>query len=155
MRRLIGTVAVAAVAMFVVSGGAATAAKLFTGKDIKDGSVALKDLSKRTKKVLRASPGITVTQVEGNTVQLCPGGPSPDTCNVGASVAKCPDGMVVTGGGWDTTGASEDVSVMDNAAGNFSTAWSVVMANQASEGTAFTAFALCTPGDAPQESGGG
>jgi hypothetical protein len=149
MRRLVGWIAVAAIGLFVVSGGPATAAKLFTGKDIKDGSVALKDLSKRTKKVLRASPGITITQVEGNTVQLCGGGP-PDSC-AGTSVAQCPDGMVVTGGGWDTNGGSQDVSVMNNAAGNFSTAWSVVMSNQGSSPTALTAFALCTPGDTPPQ----
>ena len=80
MRRLIGWTVVAAIGLFVISGGPATAAKLFTGKDIKDGSVKLKDLSKRTKSVLRASPGIEITQVEGNTVQLCAvnGGP-PDS----------------------------------------------------------------------------
>ena len=54
MRRLIGWTIVAAIGLFVISGGAATAAKLFTGKDIKDGSVKLKDLSKRTKSVCRS-----------------------------------------------------------------------------------------------------
>ena len=149
MRRLIGWTVVAAIGLFVISGGPATAAKLFTGKDIKDGSVRLKDLSKRTKSVLGASPGIEITQVEGNTVQLCAvnGGP-PDSCQVGASVALCPDGMVTTGGGWDSGAGSQDVSVLDNAAGNDSTGWSVLMANNGSTATSFTAFALCTPGDA-------
>jgi len=149
MRRLVGWIFVAAIGLFVVSGGPATAAKLFTGKDIKDGSVALKDLSKRTKKVLKATPGLTVTQVEGNTVQLCGGGP-PGSC-AGSSAAQCPDGMVVTGGGWDTNGGSDDVAVLNNAAGNFSTAWAVVMANNGSSPTEMTAFALCTPGSTPPE----
>jgi hypothetical protein len=41
------------------------------------------------------------------------------------------------------------VSVLDNAAGNDSTGWSVLMANNGSTATSFTAFALCTPGDTP------
>ena len=151
MRRLIGWTVVAALGLFVVSGGPATAAKLFTGKDIKDGSVKLRDLSKRTKSVLGA-PEIEITQVEGNTVQLCAvnGGP-PNSCQVGSSVALCPDGMVTTGGGWDTNGGSPDVSVLNNAAGNDSTGWSVVMANNGATATALTAFALCTPGDTPPD----
>ena len=150
MKRLIGWTVVAAIGLFVVSGGPATAAKLFTGKDIKDGSVKLKDLSKRTKSVLRATPGFEITQVEGNTVQLCAanGGPA-EPCQGGASVALCPDGMVTTGGGWDTNGGSQEVSVLNNAAGNDSTGWSVVMANNGRTATSLTAFALCTPGDTP------
>jgi len=62
-------------------------------------------------------------------------------------VALCPDGMVTTGGGWDSGGGSQDVSVLDNAAGNDATGWSVLMANNGSTATSFTAFALCTPGD--------
>ena len=134
----------------VVAGGPATAAKLITGGDIKDGSVALRDLTKRTKKVLKATPPpeVSITQVEGNTVQLCAAGGPPDGCEVGSSVAECPDGMVATGGGWDTTGGSLEVSVWANAAGNFSTAWTVGMTNQG-PATGFTAFVLCTPGSTP------
>ncbi len=57
MKRLIGAIAVAAVAMFVVTGGAATAAKLITGKDIKNGSIKLKDLSKGAKDSLEGERG--------------------------------------------------------------------------------------------------
>ena len=57
MKRLIGAIAVAAIAMFVVTGGAATAAKLITGKDIKNGSIKLKDLSKGAKDSLEGERG--------------------------------------------------------------------------------------------------
>ena len=150
MRRLIGWTVVAAIGLFVISGGAATAAKLFTGKDIKDGSVKLKDLSKRTKSVLKSVTATATPLVEATTVPLCaPTGAPPDSCQVGTSVALCPDGMVTTGGGWDSAAGSQDVSVLDNAAGNDSTGWSVLMANNGSTATSFTGFALCTPGDTP------
>lgn len=52
-----GTVVLAAiVALAVVTAGTATAARLITGKQIKNGSIGMKDLSKKTKKKLR-KPG--------------------------------------------------------------------------------------------------
>ena len=171
MRRTIGTVAALAVALLVVGGGAATAAKLVTGAGIKDGSITLKDLSKGTKAALKGAqgapgaagaqgaagpagaPGTTslaastrVTTAFGRTVFLCPADPQ-GNCDIGISVARCPAGTVATGGGW---GIGER-GLLDATVGvNTSTAdgrgWLVGALNHGATPGDFFSVVHCIPG---------
>jgi hypothetical protein len=91
-------------------------------------------------------PGVfsaaNVVQVPGPSVALCMFGAG--TCAVGSSIATCPPGKVVIGGGWDgetnpplsaTVGYNEPTSP---------TTWSVVMVNDDNTTTAsFHAVATC------------
>ena len=83
-----------------------------------------------------------VVQVAGPSVTLC--GFNGGTCAVGSSVATCPPGKVVLGGGWDgeanpplsaTVGYNEPTSPQT---------WEVIMVNDDNTSTAsFHAVAIC------------
>ena len=154
MRRLIGAIAVAAVAMFVVTGGAATAAKLITGKDIKNGSIKLKDLSKKARDALEGQRGpqgpagpssLQITFALGETQILCATGGG--ECESAQSIAQCPDGMIATGGGSESEEAAPAPnSVLLNSSTSDGTGWVVIMLNEGDAEGDFFAVAHCTPG---------
>ena len=178
MKRIIGVVAAAAITLFIASGGAAAAADLITGKDIKNGSIALKDLSKGAKKSLKGQRGArgpqglqgvpgpqgsagppgaaasnSVTLAFGDTQFLCADGGG--DCQVGVSVAQCPAGMIAIGGGHEYENA---VPVVNSVGYNSSTAdgtgWLVAMVNQAAIEADFYALANCIRGSIANSGGG-
>jgi len=178
MKRIVGVVAAAAVTLFIVSGGAAAAADLITGKDIKNGSIALKDLSKGAKKSLKGQRGARGPQgLQGIPGQRGPAGPAgPDAsnsvtvafgdtqflcadgggdCQVGVSLAQCPAGMIAIGGGHEF---ENNVPVVNSVGYNSSTAdgtgWLVAMVNQAAIEADFYAVANCIRGTIANAGGG-
>jgi hypothetical protein len=57
MRRLLPIVAVACMTFFLGAAVSAGAAKLISGKDIRDGTIELRDLSPKARDALRGAPG--------------------------------------------------------------------------------------------------
>lgn len=118
MKRIIGTVAVLAVAAFVGSGGAAWAAQQITGKNIKNGSIGTADLSSSAKRALKGKTGARGAQgAQGIPGPQGPAGPAATVSIVTVSGprqavppggtttglrADCPPGMVVVGTGINT-----------------------------------------------------
>jgi hypothetical protein len=171
LKRIIGMVALLATAAFVAGGGAATAAKLVTGKNIKDGSITLKDLSRSTRSALKGaqgSPGAPGRQgtpgpagpagptgpggtsslaiALGDTRFLCAGG-GPAGCDVGVSEARCPAGMVATGGGYEyEQNAPVNNVVPINSSNSDGTGWIVGLINYSAINADFFAVAHCAPG---------
>jgi hypothetical protein len=143
------TIVALVVAVLALGGGTATAAKLITSKDIKNGSIALSDLAPSAKKALkgrRGAPG-------------APGAPGPQgpagatgaagysTGVVTASTAFFPDGSTDEGwGAWlDNTGNARTgylVVEVYCASGDIWWNYTAVGARQ-QDGTAV----LCDPGD--------
>jgi hypothetical protein len=120
-RRRAGTVAIVALTLLIGASGGATAAKLITGKDIKDASLTgkdIKDASLTGKDVKNGSlspkdvSGALLTGVEVVVASY----PAVFIVNSGgqrglseAQTATCPAGMRVIGGGFDLgTDASEN-----------------------------------------------
>lgn len=81
-----------------------------------------------------------VTIVYGPTVTMCDFDAS---CAVQSSVATCPAGQVVLGGGWDSTSPPIDATVAVNRPVGGS-AWGVLMANYFGSPN-FRAVATCAP----------
>jgi hypothetical protein len=114
---------VALIALFVVSGGSAMAASLITSKQIKDGTIQAKDISKKAKQALKGNTGLRgLSGALGpmgpqgpagpQGVQGVQGAPGPvnltyvrgDQVDVSATgqehaEAYCPAGQSVVGGG--------------------------------------------------------
>ena len=81
----------------------------------------------------------------GENVALCAAGGG--GCTEGESVATCPAGMVVTGGGYEyDTARPTDVVVPYNSSSSDGTAWIVEMINNAAAPADFYAVAHCVPG---------
>lgn len=92
-----------------------------------------------------------VTEVQGPPVTMCPNGDG--SCDAAGSLAQCPVGSVVLGGGWD--GASSppvDATVAyDEPLGG--SAWSVVMVNNSTstlDDPTFQTYAVCATGSGSQ-----
>src|SRR4051794_5457336 len=106
---------VAVVALFVAMSGSAVAAKLITGKQIKDHTITKRDISKATVSALRGLDGVdgidgargpqgpqgpagpagvaAITRVDGNTASQ---GAFGSGTEVQTSTATCPAGSYVT-----------------------------------------------------------
>jgi hypothetical protein len=167
---------IAFVALFAALGGTAIAAKKFTGKDIKDGSLGLRDLSTSAKQALKGATG-------PRGAQGAPGAPGPagpagapgaagargpagvnqlqyafgddlqlcaagtPACDAGYSEAACPAGMVATGGGYEPgENRPTDVVVTYNSSNVDGTGWIVEMINKAPAAADFYAVAHCVQG---------
>jgi hypothetical protein len=87
-----------------------------------------------------------ITDIIGTPVEMCDGD-SRGECRIGFAVAQCPDGQVITGGGF---GSGEERppfnnSVIVNDVDETGTAWIVVMVNYGDAANMF-ATARCVPG---------
>lgn len=82
-----------------------------------------------------------VTEVSGAVAFMC--APSGGSCSANGSVAVCPAGGVVLGGGWVGDTPSNAESVAQNEPTGNGTAWDVVMANNAAISASFHAVAVC------------
>jgi len=149
----ISVIAIAAMAVLAVSGFAADAASRYlitSARQIKPS--VLKQLRSQGPAGAAGAPGAAgpagvfstanVTQVTGAVASMCTWGSG--TCDVGSSVANCPAGSAVLGGGYD--GGSDppiDASVgYDKPIGT--SAWEVIMTNDDTYGAAtFNAVATC------------
>src|SRR4051794_29077026 len=58
IRRVSPSMLIALVAIVMATTGSAVAASLITSKQIKDGSIEVKDLSKKARATLKAAPGV-------------------------------------------------------------------------------------------------
>jgi len=145
-RHLSPSLVVALLALLIALAGPAAAAvsKLITGKDIKDGSIGLVDLSAKAKEALRGqagaqgpigaqgpagSPGpagvsggfdpAKVVYVEGDKASASIG-------NVRSSVAVCPSGTKVISGGYNVSSARGAFVVLESRARD-AAGWYVTM----------------------------
>src|SRR4051795_9064957 len=73
-----GSMAVALVALLVAMSGSAVAASLITGKQIKDGTIQTRDLSKRAVKALKSSAAPGPRGADGPAGPAGPAGPKGD-----------------------------------------------------------------------------
>jgi hypothetical protein len=167
---------IAFVALFAVLGGSAVAAKKLTGKDIKDGSIGLKDLSKSAQRALEGAQGprgaagpsgapgaqgpagpTGAAGAQGpagvNRLQYAFGGllelcaAGDPSCDVGYSEAVCPAGMVATGGGYEYGDLRPtDTVVTYNSSNADGNGWVVEVINKAAAAMDFYAVAHCVPG---------
>lgn len=91
MRSITSHVAVGAVALAVGAAGTAGAAKLITGKQIKDGSIETRDLSKKARAALKGATGKTgaagAPGAAGAVGPAGPAGPAGPNGSVGANGA--------------------------------------------------------------------
>jgi hypothetical protein len=155
---------VSMVALFAALSGGAIAGTLISGSQIKNHSISAKKLTALAVRQLRGhrgpagpmgapgadgAPGVfstsNVTQVSGPVSVQCPAGGG--ACDVGSSVATCPSGSVVLGGGFDSEGAPpvEATVAFDKPLGTDS--WEVILVNNGTISQNFFAVATCaTPG---------
>jgi hypothetical protein len=163
-RHLSLSLVVALIALLIAVGGPAAAAvsKLITGKQIKDGSIGLVDLSVKAKQVLRGqagaqgptgpqgpvgSPGpaglnggfdpAKVVYVEGSRASASIG-------NVRSSVASCPSGTKVVSGGYNVISYRGPFQVLESRARD-AAGWYVTMYPDPTFGSSvdFYATAVC------------
>jgi hypothetical protein len=114
IRRII-TAVVAALAVATLIVGPADAAKLITGKNIKNGSITKSDLAKSA----RATKP-QVNSVRSQVITLPPGATSYDIVGAGNMKATCPSGQTVVGTAFDgCIGQTLDVSNYGNFVGAF------------------------------------
>ena len=113
-------IAVSVVAAIAVSGSAAVASSIVTSASIKDGTIQVKDLSKKAQKKLKGKKGAQGAAGPAGTAgakgAAGPPGPvvlkyvtgtpvTPTTGAQNAAVANCPEGYHVVGGGITASGA--------------------------------------------------
>jgi hypothetical protein len=131
---------IAAVVAMIVSASAATAATLITGRQIKDGSIGLVDLSAKAKKALKASGGLDpakISYVQGQPVMIAP--ESFGTANV-----KCPAGTKAISGGWGNVGPDDSIHIDGNSSLDSGGSWTFVVYNYNEDSDAtVTPFAVC------------
>jgi hypothetical protein len=152
------TIIVLVAALFVVLTGTATAAKLITGAQIKNGSIGLVDLSAKAKKALRGQRGpagpqgpagaqgvpgpaggfdpAKVSYVQGQSLAVAPD-------SFGTATAACPAGAKALSGGWLVE--SDEATEVD-ATNSFDSggSWTVVVYNWSLDVTATVKpFAVC------------
>ena len=162
-KRITPAFVLAMLALFVALAGTATAgtAVLITGKQIKNGSIGLADISASAKQALKGqrgargpagAPGVMgaqgvagpaggfdpnkVSYIEGASFQVAPGA-------TGSGSAVCPTGAKALSGGWVVI--SGDVGeVFGNRSYNSGAYWSVLVFNHAQFTNAtVTPFAVC------------
>jgi hypothetical protein len=173
VKRISPALVVATVAVVLSAAGGAVAASQITGRQIKNSSLTGADV--RNKSLTPAdfrgtvrgrtgpagpqgaagAPGpagpqgpaaAAITDIIGTPVGMCSGDPGGD-CQVGFAFAQCPDGQVITGGGFDYTDdkAATNSSVVVNDVDITGSAWIVVMVNYGDAADLF-ATARCLPG---------
>jgi hypothetical protein len=171
MRRLVGRTQPAAIfaivlGLVIATAGTATAAKLITGKSIKDGSLTLKDFKKSEIAKLRGkqgppgtagvtgapgSPGLTgqpgTPGLIGLVEVLSESVMAPANTTTGG-FAKCPTGKTPISGGHFTSGPT--INLVDSRAGRQDgmsgprDGWSISMSNPiGAPGTTYKAYAIC------------
>lgn len=141
---------IAAIVLATAGGAGATAVHLITGRDIKNHSIGLNDLSATAKQALRGKTGPqgpagpegapggykATHEVVGSPVLLRRA--SDPQNGFERAAVDCPPGTVVTGGGW-TSGV--DVAVVQaRMSGN---GYSVIAINQSPAPQTLTATAIC------------
>jgi hypothetical protein len=161
------TVIILVAALFVVLTGTATAAKLITGAQIKDGSIGLVDLSAKAKRALKGKQGPAGPQgLQGPAgapgVSGAQGVPGPaggfDPAKVsyvygevvevlpgteGQGSALCPAGAKVTGGGMLFAELDDSFTIVDNGPLSDGSAWSVEVVNGSAGSSFIAAYAVC------------
>lgn len=157
--------AVAFAALFVAGAGSATAARLITGRQIKNGSVTTKDIRNGTllgrdfrrgqlKAGPQGPPGVSQVAYRGRQVRVSAG-------EVGSASASCPAATYPLGGDFiandaaapDPTAASARVPVkiaesaytVDPAAGGRPNGWITTVANDSSKTVLLQVDAICVP----------
>jgi hypothetical protein len=154
-KRTIGLVAGAAVIIALAGGTAADASGLLTGKDIKDGSLTLKDFKASEKAKLKGATGArgaqgpagiagpaTASTLDTVTVK------SPDTYvspgQISTVIAYCPAGKKATGGGYFSSVAQAGASVPTGSDTGFpATSWGVIINNDTPIGVRVNAYVIC------------
>jgi hypothetical protein len=154
-KRTIGLVAGAAVIIAFAGGTAAEAGGLLTGKDIKDGSLTLKDFKASEKAKLKGATGArgpqgpaglpgpaTAATLDTVTVE------SPDTYipagGMSNVIAYCPAGKKATGGGYFSSIAVAVGNMpTGSATGLPATSWGVIINNTSSIGVTVNAYVVC------------
>jgi hypothetical protein len=144
------TTVVATVAVFALAGGTATAAKLVTGQQIKNGTIGTADLSGSAKRALRgnagpqgpagpAGPSVVGTSLVVRSAQV-PFGP---TEVAKAAIAYCPPGhRAISGGG---VSVSDDELAASIPAGD-RLGWGVIGIDLVDNGGEYVeAYAICAP----------
>ena len=147
------TIIVAAAAVFVLAGGTATAAKLVTGKQIKNGSIGMSDLSSKAKRALKGNagprgpqgvpgpPGPTV--VGQSTIVQSAQVPFGPTDIVQYAIAYCPAGHRVVSGGGVSISDEQLAASMPTAARD---GWGVIGIDLSDDGGEYVeAYAICAP----------
>jgi hypothetical protein len=155
-------IAVLVVALFALSGGVATAGKLITSKDIKNGAISTADLSSSAKRALKGKSGPRGAQgapgPQGPQGTPGPAGPSAigainavqssqvpfgPTEAVQVAVALCPAGQkVVSGGGRSLS--DEELAASEPAPDR--SGWFVIGIDLTDDGGEYVqATALCAP----------
>jgi hypothetical protein len=161
------TIIVLVAALFVVLTSTATAAKFITGKQIKDGSIGLVDLSAKAKKALKGKQGPAGPQGPAGLTgaagapgaQGIPGrdgGFDPaklsyvysDVVEVlpgdaGEATAPCPAGAKVTGGGMLFAELDDNFDIVDNGPFEDGSGWTVYVENGSTMSSAIAAYAVC------------
>ncbi|HEX6653254.1 MAG TPA: hypothetical protein VF072_10955 [Thermoleophilaceae bacterium] len=139
-RRPSGSMVVAVLALVLATGGSAVAASVITSKQIKNGTIQLKDLSKRARaklaKTASARPG--PAGPAGDTGKTGPRGPSDAVFKTPGTVLQFP-------------GTFTDVVAIDLPAGNWVVQANVTAENESGQVTAFAACQLELGGTAIAE----
>jgi hypothetical protein len=140
------TIIIAAVAILAVGGGSATAAKLITGKQIRNSSITGQDIKKGSIKLsdigFYNGDGVGETfTVETAEVTLPPGAATTDVLGLGDFKAQCPEDTTVIGTGFSGPVAG-DVGFVSKF-GTFVGAW---MVNRAPIDVTVSIQAICAYG---------
>lgn len=69
--------------------------------------------------------------------------PPPPAVNLGAAHARCPDGEILTGGGFDRHGNVGDLNVLSNAPHTIEGRWTVFVENIGNVEVSIDAVAVC------------
>ena len=144
----------ALVAVFAAT--SAGASRFITGGDIKNGSIGLRDLSRAARKALKGQTGPSgAVGAQGPQGPQGPAGPASlsttvrsadfiaDGTGTATGEVRCPDGMVVTGGGV----SPNDLFTVTDQPSTDARGWRGV-ANGAAPGSTMHVVAICTPGSA-------
>lgn len=136
-KRTVGLVAASIAALVLLGGTAADAGGLITGKDVKDGSLTVKDFKASERAKLRGpagptgpaglpgavgpagAPGVVTPTIVQSPESTIPAG------EIGTVIAFCPAGKKVSGGGY----AASIAIAAANIPNNLGNAWGAVINN--------------------------